>query len=397
MDAPIADEHCACLLCGTSEPGRVVGTRGRFGAEVTNVVCQSCALVYVNPRPSRAAMAEYYAREYRAHFDQGGVAYDQGGGRFVTPTDDAFDSEKEAWHQAQAQTAGLLAPLRPGVRVLEVGCRHGRTLTILRERFGIQPLGIEPDVGEAARASAAGVECFAGVLEDFDVGGLPVDVIQLFHVLEHLHDPLDALLRIRSWLAPEGRLLLEVPNVHQPYGSLEGNFFQNAHLTSFSIDTLTALLGRAGFRICHAFDQETLVVAATPLPLAADLPLPFTRELWVDAEHDPEWVFSRLRAYAELFDLERAVSSGDRSPAAVTRAACLLSGPCFPHFALDALARCVEALIARREAPSALRLAQALAAGPQPAEVVGAATHLAQELGLLLAQTDPRRARDEHP
>jgi SAM-dependent methyltransferase len=47
----------------------------------------------------------------------------------------------------------------------------------------------------------------------------------MLHVLEHLHDPLGALVKIRDWLVPGGRLYIEVPNVYQPYGSLEGNFF----------------------------------------------------------------------------------------------------------------------------------------------------------------------------
>ena len=61
---PEAMETCACPLCGSREAGKIVGTRGRFGVAVTNVVCPVCALVYVNPRPTREAMAAYYAEEY---------------------------------------------------------------------------------------------------------------------------------------------------------------------------------------------------------------------------------------------------------------------------------------------------------------------------------------------
>ena len=39
-----------------------------------------------------------------------------------------------------------------------------------------------------------------------------VDVIAMFHVLEHLEDPVEVLEECRSVLADDGRLFIEVPN-----------------------------------------------------------------------------------------------------------------------------------------------------------------------------------------
>ena len=388
MSAPLAFERCACPLCGSLEDGAVVGTRGRFGMSVRNVVCPTCALVYVNPRPGREAMAEYYAREYRPHFEAGGVGYLSASGQAVAPGEAAFDAQKEAWHQNQAETAFLLGELRPGSRVLEIGCRHARTLAIQRERFAILPFGIEPDLNEAAAARRAGVDCFAGVLEDFEPGELRFDAIQLFHVLEHLHDPLGALLRLRGWLAPAGRLIVEVPNVHQPYGSLEGNFFQNAHLTSLSADTLAALLARAGLRPRHVFDQEVLFVVAEPDPEAGQAPRAFSRAMWLDPSHEPEWVTARLRSYGELFDLTERIRRGELSFDGVDRAQELLEGPCFTGFALDALGRLTEHLAAQGAPRTALELTRSFARGAYPDDAREVVALLASELALLVAEHD---------
>ena len=63
--------------------GVVVGERGRFGMAVRNVCCQTCSTVYVSPRPTAVAMAEYYRSAYRKHY--GGVGYPDANGKGLTP------------------------------------------------------------------------------------------------------------------------------------------------------------------------------------------------------------------------------------------------------------------------------------------------------------------------
>ena len=61
-------------------------------------------------------------------------------------------------------------------------------------------------------------------------------------------------------------MVIEVPNVYQPYGLLQENFFQNAHLTNFSESTLRVLLVRAGYSVLRTLDQSALfAVASDPL------------------------------------------------------------------------------------------------------------------------------------
>ena len=120
-------------------------------------------------------------------------------------------------------------------------------------------------------------------------------------MLEHFHDPLSQLVRLRGLLAPEGKLLIEVPNVVQPYGLLEENFFQNVHLVSFSPNTLAAMCQRAGLAPLRVISREALFLVATPDPDApAELPLPFDRSTLPDPTEDAAWVAERLWAYAEL-------------------------------------------------------------------------------------------------
>jgi SAM-dependent methyltransferase len=241
LEIPEATENVPCPLCGAST-GVVVGEKGRFGMPVRNLCCETCATVYVSPRPSAAAMAEYYRSTYRKHY--GGVSYPNAQGKGVAPGQPGFDEALLSWHQKQAGNALTLLPLREGATVLEVGCRHGKTLNLMQAQRPLRAFGIEPGEEEAEQARQAGIDCFTGALEDFAPGEQRFDHVQWFHVLEHVHDPLGALLKLRALLAPGGTLLVEVPNVYQPYGLLEENFFQNVHLVSYSPNTLPALRRR---------------------------------------------------------------------------------------------------------------------------------------------------------
>jgi len=79
------------------------------------------------------------------------------------------------------------------------------------------------------------------------------DVVTAFHVLEHVPDPVAMIQRMLGWLAPDGLLIVEVPNA----GGLGARIFGKAwsglelprHLSHFSPETLTRAVEQAGGRV----------------------------------------------------------------------------------------------------------------------------------------------------
>lgn len=112
------------------------------------------------------------------------------------------------WRTAENSCAYLLPHLRPGMRVLDVGCGPG---TITRDLARLvapgDVTGLDADPGIVAQAAADGVE---GVhFEVGDVYALPYgddtfDVAHAHQVLQHLTRPVDALREMRRVLAPGG-------------------------------------------------------------------------------------------------------------------------------------------------------------------------------------------------
>jgi SAM-dependent methyltransferase len=380
LEIPEATDHVACPLCG-GVAGIVVGERGRFGMPVRNVCCETCATVYITPRPGAAAMSEYYRSTYRKHY--GSVGYVGADGKATSPGDVGYEQALLGWHQQQANNALALTAPGAGQSVLEIGCRHGKTLSLMKERAGIVPFGIEPGEDEAEQARQAGIDCFTGALEAFDPGEQRFDQAQWFHVLEHVHEPLAALLKLRGLLKPGGSLLIEVPNAYKPYGLLEENFFQNVHLVSYSPNSLPALLRRAGFDVKRVVDAGSLFVVATPSVLAQDvaLPLPYSPQLLDAPGQDAPWVAVRLRSYANLEKLKLLLQHRGASPELTGTLVRALGFPAFTEHLLNCCAFFVEKLVALGKVDDALLVTLAVAQGPHPAEIRQEFRGFAQRLG----------------
>lgn len=117
------------------------------------------------------------------------------------------------WRTAENSAGYLLGALRPGLRLLDVGCGPGTlTVDLARRVSGGRVVGIDraPDVLQQAAAHAVS----AAVAVDFAVGDVyalafpdaAFDVVHAHQVLQHLTDPVRALREMRRVLAPGGIL-----------------------------------------------------------------------------------------------------------------------------------------------------------------------------------------------
>jgi SAM-dependent methyltransferase len=118
---------------------------------------------------------------------------------------------------------------------------------------------INPYAAEIAR-DRYGLQVRIGTLIEAAYPAHFFDVITMWDVLEHLHQPLENLREIDRILKPDGLLILRVPNV----SSWDAKLFKRSwagydaprHLYVFSPSTLEELLLKAGFRLINCSSQS---------------------------------------------------------------------------------------------------------------------------------------------
>jgi 2-polyprenyl-3-methyl-5-hydroxy-6-metoxy-1,4-benzoquinol methylase len=136
-----------------------------------------------------------------------------------------------------------------GKSVCDFGAGHGR---FLRRIGGLarSACGVELNERQIADLRRDGFRVERSI-EDFDASSF--DVVTLFHVLEHLADPIETLARIRTRMKPGAKLIVEVPHardfVHRTLASeaFKNFTFWSEHLVLHTRESLGAVIGKAGF------------------------------------------------------------------------------------------------------------------------------------------------------
>lgn len=95
------------------------------------------------------------------------------------------------------------------------------------------------------------------------------------YLLEHCHDPVEALQSFKCLLADDGYLLLEVPDCTKFINRKDYSFIWEEHVTYFTEISLTHLLNYSGYEIVEfakypGYLEDALVVIAKPKQMVSD-------------------------------------------------------------------------------------------------------------------------------
>jgi SAM-dependent methyltransferase len=209
------------------------------------IECAACGLIRLDPWPEPSELRLYYPKEYWFVPEMDTASrLEENYRRFVLR--DHIHFVASALRHARQDSA------EPG-GVLDVGCGGGLFLRMLAER-GHKVLGLDFSLGAAATAwRQNGVPAICGSLSHPPLPQGLFDVVTMFHVLEHLYDPVAHLESARELLKPGGRLVVQVPNAACWQFLLLGEHWSGAdvprHLFNFRARDLEILLEHCGFEV----------------------------------------------------------------------------------------------------------------------------------------------------
>ena len=201
---PAKMEDIPCMLCGDSEFDfhEQIGFKGKF----QYVKCRRCSNVLLNPRPLYDQ--DYLDTAYSVYRMDGHLVVNHG----------RLNAEEEGVINRHILTLEHLERVynKKG-KILDVGHATGLFL-LAAKRKGWSPFGIDISRPMSEFVShTLHIPSRSGQFHELDLSSWGLfDVIYCSHVIEHIPNPIQWMHSFRKYLAPEGVVVLNVPNHYAP-------------------------------------------------------------------------------------------------------------------------------------------------------------------------------------
>lgn len=292
-----------CNMCGSEDfrvllhdvPDLLLAQPGEWSI----CECVSCGLAQLRPRPGRDSIHAFYPPAYELSIGSRDTAPGSGTRR-------AIGEIAEAPARLRYGPQRCRAPADDRHReLLEIGCAAGVNLARYAQ-VGWNVSAVEPSAElAAAAAERAGVSperITVASAEEARFSDDSFDLIVMYHVIEHLHDPLAVLCSARRWLRDEGMLEIGCPNFGSLQRRIYGRYWMGLdpprHLYHFTPATLTAMLERAGFTVTSVVPEQEHV--STALSVGAALDGLFGRRRPMGSGRSARVLFAAIAPFAAL-------------------------------------------------------------------------------------------------
>jgi SAM-dependent methyltransferase len=200
------------------------------------IQCDHCSLLRTDPMPPESEIGAYYkSEEYLSHGAEKK-------GLFAS-------LYRLAKNYNLSWKTNLISRLHAKASLLDYGCGTADLLSHCQAR-GMNVRGAEPSLEAIAHARPDVLHLIVSPEEELS-SSRTYDVISLWHVLEHIHEPREVLLKLKAKLNSSGHLVIAVPNHAsfdaKHYGEYWAAWDVPRHLWHYTPDQIIPFLESLGF------------------------------------------------------------------------------------------------------------------------------------------------------
>lgn len=239
-----------CPLC-TNRNSSFLWTINRFEQPFDVRQCPGCGLIYQDPLPEAQEVEEMYGQSYyTGESGQGRYTYldernNPRGHRAVNRA--RIRILLRLWHHLNNQSDPDDRP----PEFLDVGCSFG-ALVQEAALAGCAAHGIDISEYAVQEGLHAGLDIRKATPEALPPWDVPLDLVTMIEVIEHLANPVAALRSLARAMRPGGILVIQTANMDGRQARRAGpayHYFLPGHLVYFSRRTLTRMLSECGFDV----------------------------------------------------------------------------------------------------------------------------------------------------
>ncbi len=239
-----------CPVCKISDWQKLFSTLDKTSqCSFSFYQCKSCGLIKLDPFPEKSVTEKLYAYTNPEIHNQISspimkLVYMIPGGKYL------ISSYVRSAHILRQKV--VLQYLASG-KLLDVGCGTGEFLTLFDSHFwNLNGVEINHHLTQTIRINYPKIKIFSKTLETFYPKS-KYDIITLWHVFEHLPDPLVVIKKCKRLLNDGGWLIIEIPQANSLTRKLFGPYWNllliPQHLFFWTASSLTLILKTGGFDV----------------------------------------------------------------------------------------------------------------------------------------------------
>ena len=160
--------------------------------------CNKCGHVFLNPRPTPSSLKQIYPNNYGNYSNSQKFSLS-----FAVKSYLEYFFIKKLYKTGNEPTS-----------ILDVGCGDGRLLNIIKKTVSTKCKleGIEISDYASINAKKAGFGVITGSIESINLEPNKYDYIFMIQVIEHLHMPVNSIIKLKKSLKKGGILVIETPD-----------------------------------------------------------------------------------------------------------------------------------------------------------------------------------------